>query len=375
MPGHITGSTESGSRPTAGYWSCAHAARGPQPFLGYGAPVPRLSILLLGCALALGCDDTTSPDLTTGPEPTAAPESAPIETQANASDGWGNPRVDRLYALRAGRMAAVFCVDEPTLVRVARELAGRIDAIRDRDLQSLSADARIVLQNDVWGVAQRASRPERSEPALHALAIAAVRLVERAALPATAFDGTNGLGFPAAAARRLPEAEGWLLSDSEMPVLSHESAFGLRRLFRVALRPGHRALVSQLVAIDQRGRAHPTPIVGEIELLRVGEEAILEARVWHLDRGALKGPGTFDGLEAARRVHHVPGLGANSFFLDLEPPEELASLPCVRCHDTTFAMSLPVLGDGTERIQALLPQIEARWRELVETSTPPTQSE
>lgn len=192
--------------------------------------------------------------------------------------------------------------------------------------------SRIALQNDVWGLWQRVEAMPLASTRRRALLTAAERVVRRLA--------PDVLDAPP---RALPPPlrEGWRELESEMPTLQHERLFGLRRVFRIALRTEgrERALFSQLVAIDRRGRLVRTEVFGDLEMLELAGDELVGARLFELDRRALRCGGP--ALVEATMAHRVPGLGANGFLATFEPPAMLQALPCRRCHDDGEMMSLP----------------------------------
>lgn len=269
-----------------------------------------------------------------------SPDPAPT-----CADGvWGAPAYDALDALNDPRL---FERDAPALEAFARRLE-RAAAETPR----LSTPARVALQNDAWGVWQRARAAPASSPEQHAVEVAAARLVRRLA-PSSVAAWRPGLPPPIVAAL----GPGWREEESELPSLQHERLFGLRRVFHVARRgEDRRALYSTLVAIDARGAARVTPWVGELEVLRFEAGGLVEARVHELDRRNLRCHGPARALREVREVRHVPGAGAHGFLLELPAPASLDDLPCARCHDDDQMMSLPSrelpVGDRVEPLLA-----------------------
>ncbi|MEM1415776.1 MAG: hypothetical protein AAGH15_12790 [Myxococcota bacterium] len=242
-----------------------------------------------------------------------------------------------------GLPAVAHANDRDTLLGASGTLRAALARILADDVDPWRPEARVLVQNDAWGLWQRLSGLETAanDASLRRLA---ARVVRHLALPADRLAALAPAGPP------LPEhlgpAEGWTELEAELPVLSHERAFGLRRLFRVLLAgpegpagPPRRALTSQLVAIDAEGKAHLTRLPGELEQLRFEGDTLVLARVHELDREALLAGSP--PLRAAERIAHVPGLGANAFLFALDPPEPVADLPCARCHDDGTMMTLP----------------------------------
>lgn len=197
---------------------------------------------------------------------------------------------------------------------------------------ALPVASRIALQNDVWGLWQRVDAAPVASVRKASVLEAAEALVRR--LAPTLSDTPPGALPP-------PLGEGWRELESEMPVLNHERLFGFRRVFRVALRRGarERAIFSQLLAIDARGRVVRTSVFGDLEMLELDGDALVGARLFELDRRALRCGGP--RLVEAATVAHVPGTGANGFLAELDPPAMLQALPCQRCHDDGEMMTLP----------------------------------
>lgn len=288
--------------------------------------------------------------------PSPARGRAAHEAPARATDG----SIEAITAIVLEGQPALFATSSDALRGVAASLRGAIDAASPR-WAALSPAEAIVWQNDLLGLAARARAAPVSDPALAALAESAEAAARSLAPRADAGAPYACEGAPPLVTALLPADQGWREQGTEMPVLSHERAFGLRRVFRVFVRGDLRALASQLVVLDREGHAHTSCVAGEIELLEVGPEGAVSARVWELDRGALAG-GPEHALAEIDRVAHVPGLGADRFFLEERTAIPLAELPCRRCHDDAVEMSLPRADLPTgPRIAALLAQLRAPW--------------
>lgn len=213
---------------------------------------------------------------------------------------------------------------------------------------------RWILQNDCWGLVARLDRRGVSSDDRRRLRDAAMDVI-RAVTPPSLPQLANA-ELPAVVRDALPQMRE---AGSEMPVLNHENAFGLRRIFRFVRSANgrERALFSQLVGFDQEGRLGLLPLVGEIEYLRFasGENPVmLEARVWDLDRSTGE-------LRETRHVTHVPDQGADGFFIQEPTPVSLDELPCVRCHDDDSMMTLPN--------SALA--VDERWAAILDQARPP----
>jgi len=291
----------------------------------------------------------------------------PATTPTDCAPGlWGVPALDSLWEVRGvggGPLVWEVGAFEASLTTATTAtLLKAIQAATEADLGTLPPAARIVAQNDLWGLLQRlrgtsAGGALELEAALEALIL---HLAPDEQSAASLFNQD----MPPHAARLLPTEDGWQEMDTEHAVLSHERAFGLRRLFRLFSRgkDGH-ALMSQLVALDARGKPHLTSIVGEIEQLRMSDGRAAEAHVWELDRRALRCRGVDASLHEADRITHIPGRGATSFLLELDAPETVVSLPCLRCHDDPDPFSLPippVANSLSERRTKLLAQASLR---------------
>ena len=217
------------------------------------------------------------------------------------------------------------------------------------DPASLDARTRVIVQNDLWGSAQRLRL--RGDPTRAAELASAVAWAW--ALPAQALTTLDGQRLPAAARALLPEREGYLEHSSEHQVFVHERAFGLRRVFRLVLAGERRALVSQLIAFDRDGAPHLTDVVGEIERLQFDGHRLNHAQVLHLDRHR-------QVLEEVEYVDQIPSHGATSTIVGFRPPRRVAELPCVQCHDDAQMMSLPLpTEDPSTRIAHVLGRARA----------------
>lgn len=200
--------------------------------------------------------------------------------------------------------------------------------------QASTVDARVIAQNDAWGRWQQlrqAGAPESEQQ------VAARRVMELA-LPRGSLPLCDG-SIPAAVLTTLGTGP-YVERGTELAVLGHEWSHGMRRLFRVLDTPDTDAILfSQLVALDTEGRAHLTSIVGEIEVLRRSAHLgdIVSAEVYELDRDDL-------GLHPIETVAHIPAEeGANHFIAVFDPPEPLADLPCLRCHEDDHISGRPSL--------------------------------
>lgn len=202
----------------------------------------------------------------------------------------------------------------------------------EASLPELSLEARIVLQNDLWGLHERARR-EISDPELERIAGLSASIARRIA-PEDVRELAPPEGLPEVVAGI---AEGLVEQGTEMPILSHEAAFGFRRVFRVAMSVDgeRRVIFSQLVAFDRSGRRGVTHVVGEVEYLELSQGALIGARVWKLSRGHEP------RLYEVDAVDHIPSLGADSFFIREDEAVPLATLPCMRCHEDDEPHSLP----------------------------------
>lgn len=293
----------------------------------------------LACALALACAERASERAGSPARPSA---------------------YEALYALSLDGEPLIFAGAERWIDRPeATELALRLEAARDADPRAIPDDARVVVQSDAWGLWSRVDALASSSAARARLSRAAASLVARLALPPRA------PGAPVVHTI-LPASEGWRDLEPELPVMSHERLFGLRRLFAVRQteRPAlSRAIYSTLVAIDAGGRPRETDVVGDLEVLGFDGDRLVSARLFELDRLRALERGAREALVEVRAASRVPSAGADGFLATFDPPAPLEALPCARCHDDAEAMSLPssTLPLG-ERRRALLDQLVARVR-------------
>ncbi len=224
-------------------------------------------------------------------------------------------------------------LEEPRLEQVAQ----RLEQVALAETSEPTVRRRVSLQNDAWGVVARIAAHPMNEPRLERLGRAATHLAWRSALDPNELDAVTATAQTPAEVRAA--APSLREGGTEMPVLSHERLFGLRRLFRVGSgREGERFLFSQLVGFDSNGRKALTSICGELERLRFDDGTLIEATVWKLDRNDLT-------LHRVDSVQHVPSLGADRFLLRETAPVSILpsprQLPCARCHDEgDFPMSL-----------------------------------
>ena len=320
---------------------------------------PRARVLAL--LLLAGCDDPAA----TSPAATAAEPGCTPGT-------WGVPAYDAIFDVRLDGAPLAFELEPERWIErpEAVTLADRLDAATSAE-PTLPPRARVVLQNDVWGLWQRVSAVPTSSPIRARLLDASAGLVRRLALDAPPASGATPPSVsgatPPSVAAILSGSEGWRDVEAELPVLSHERLFGLRRLFHVRVRDGERALYSTLVAVDARGALHATDVVGDLEVLRFDGPTVTRGRVFELDRRALRCDGPLASLTEVDRVTRVPGLGADGFLATFDPPALLDAapdaIPCARCHEDDVAMTLP--SDALEpgrRHRALLEQLERAER-------------
>jgi hypothetical protein len=264
------------------------------------------------------------------------PPRAPTPREECSPGIFGIEAYDALYDFPVGGRPAIFATSPDDLRAAREELRERVVRAAAVDPSPLRREARIVLQNDAWGLYQRVE----NQSGLASLKRPLAALVRRLALGSSERSAAR-IGIATAARRVLDPNEGWREVGTEMPVFSHERAFGLRRIFHVVLRESARALTSQLVALDAAGHAYASDVPGDLEILGLRDDRIVAARLFELDRRALRCRGAEHALEETDRVRHVPDLGAHSFFLELDPPEPVASLPCARCHSDGEIDSLP----------------------------------
>lgn len=301
--------------------------------------VGLVMLLLLACA---GCDS----------DERARPGEA--RSSACAPGTWGAAELDALYPALLEQDASVL-LGSPS----AGVMAERLELAARSIPAALSPRARVALQNDAWGMVERVEASEESSANAAEIAGAGRALVRALAPSAEEVRELAGEALPATARRVLPAAEGWRERGSEMPVLSHERLFRLRRIFRVLEKPGGRALVSQLVALDRDGEPQLTDVIGEIEVLAIDPDGSQRGdRVLHLDRRGLRCEGAGASLEEVLELAHLPGDGADGLLVELSPPVAVRENPCARCHERGEApMSLPSDAvDPADRIRRLLHQ-------------------
>lgn len=258
--------------------------------------------------------------------------------------------VSRLYDPRVD--------DTPLLVRA--DLAKHLDApatralldvltsVTQRGLEPLDVETKVVVQNDLWGLWQRA----RALDDAHALRAPLVDAAARAVRKFTTVDEDIApSALPHVVARVLPARDGWREREIEVPSTQHERLFGLRRVFRVIERDRvdrafegvvpatERALFSTLLAIGPDGSVRRTDVVGDLEVLRFDGDVLVAARLFELPRERLAcGEVALVETDVALRV---PGLGANGHLAEFDAPVPLSRLPCATCHDSAEPMSLP----------------------------------
>lgn len=299
--------------------------------------------MLVGCVLLIACGERAS-------EPAVQVE---VELRTDAFDA--------LYELRLDGEPLMFVSARRWIEgEDADELAERLEAAGDADPSTLPERARIVVQNDVWGVWARVRAFEASSAERERILRAAATLVRRLAIAPRGRRATFVQTV-------LPSSDGWRDLEPEIPVMSHERLFGLRRIFHVreSERPTlSRAIHSTLVAIDPEGRAYESDVVGDLEVLRFEGDELVEARLFELDREELRARQTLIEIDSAERV---PSVGADDFLATFDPPAPLSTLPCARCHDDAQPMSLPSetlpLGRRNRALlDQLAPQLEALTR-------------
>ncbi|MCC7381967.1 MAG: hypothetical protein IT384_09065 [Deltaproteobacteria bacterium] len=339
------------------------------PHLTLLSVLPALSVIariapIAALATILACKRASDP----GPPPAEPPSEGPYRERA----------LDALAPLL-----------------VASELAPLRDTIRalraahDSDLERLPLRSRVVLQNDVWGLAQRVAASSSTAPEAQEVQgvqevqevqeaqAAAAALVWKLALPAESLRRIEGLSIPPHVRAAIgEESEGFRERSSEHRVLGHERAFGLRRAFRILLAEGQHALISQLVALDRDGRAHLTDIVGDVELLQFDGPRLLAARVLHLERRVLRTSLLAGSLVEVERIAQIPSEGASRPIIRFDPPARVADLPCAQCHEDDSMMSLPFDGETPlERLRIVLSRAEAARPPRSETTPPPPRRE
>lgn len=280
------------------------------------------------------------------------PAVAELAAEACTPGITGIAEYDALYALGDGGRPVIHAISREVRDAHAAELRARVERAAPVDPSALAPAARVALQNDLWGLWQRLTHDGDHAPLRAGLAA----LIRALALPADRIPGRGAIAITTAAARTIDPRDGWREVGTELPVLGHERAFELRRVFHVVLGRDARALTSQLVALDDHGRAHASDVPGDLEVLAPAVGQPSSARLFELDRRALRCRDR-DALVETDHVAVVPGLGASSFFLELDPPAPVASMPCARCHDDGEVDSLPDASiPPAPRIRVLLDQ-------------------
>jgi len=283
-----------------------------------------LSLLLLGCS-----ECRSDPPV-------------PVVTDGT----WGHAPYDALVGLNDPAEALVD-TDRGRALAAALERAAA-----DDPPAHLRPEARVALQNDAWGLWQRVTELGVSSANAEALLAHAEALMRRLAVDP---DPWRPAPPPAVAAAL---GDGFTPRESEMPSLQHERMFGNRRVFHVARRGDageERAFYSTLVALDRDLSPVLTHVPGELERLRFEGDTLVEARVHELDRRALRERGPAHALVEIHRVAHIPATGANRFYVELDPPAPVETLPCVQCHEDPHTMSLPTeLAETGDRLPAVL---------------------
>jgi len=311
------------------------------------AAIVSLAALLAGCG---SCVESGTPDEN---------EARVAGEQGCSAAVWGVVEVDRLVSI-GGDAPLVYEASVDRLLASERlpQLVDALTGVTGADLSAMPLHARATLQHDLWGLRARVGDSPSSSEARAALHEAASTAAAHVALAPEAFAELPPRDADEVLARHLPAADGWEERGSEMPVLGHERAFGLRRIFRVFERPGGRALASQLVSLDRGGAPHLIPVIGEVEVLALDGDTVRGDRVLHLDRRSLRCAGPAEALHEVATVAHIPGVGADSFLVELDPPAQVADNPCARCHEDAFAMSLPSASiDPRARERRLLAQL------------------
>lgn len=285
---------------------------------------------------------------------------------------WGVPAYDIVWGVLVHDVPAPVSVDTADVASRAALLTPLIARAAQTDARLMSARKRIALQNDVWGLVQRLGQEANvSDPGRERLREVAAEWVHALALPDDEQRQLEGRALPGDLRALLLSGQGFVERDSEHTIFMHEVAFDRRRIFRLFESVDSRALASQLVALDPTGKAWLSNVVGELEMLRFSDKAVVQAHVRHLDRAALDRAALDRGdhnsaasaLVEVHQVEHIPSLGANSFLLKLDAPVALSELPCKKCHESDDAFSLPIASDDpTVRFEGILEVATHQWR-------------
>jgi hypothetical protein len=296
-------------------------------------------------------------------ETASLPVMVPLAQPASLLASLGRLRVGDVEALHAGELSE--WVDGP----VGEALAAHLESAAEWDTPAFAARtpqgaAALVLQNDLWGLWQRADGVDGSVNAAR-VRDGCASLVRRLASPRPIV-ARQAAGVPPALSSVLAD---FTPLESEMVVLQHELAFGGRRVFHVAAsgatRGATRALYSTIVGIDSDGSLYPTEIVGDLEMLEFDGDTLLDARVFELRREWLDVRQPAVSMQEVFVVEAVPGLGRNTTVAIVWPPQPVSDLPCAGCHHNAGMMSLPsdelVLGGRIAGVLAFAARSAPQW--------------
>lgn len=221
----------------------------------------------------------------------------------------------------------------------AAALESLLGTLSTRDYTATDIRSRVILQNDLWGLWQRL-QPNRAPAAPDDVPTTLSEAIRASvfALAATEeeLEALGPVPVPGSLAALMPSATADDEMESLFPVMTHELSFDLRRMSRIFIDGNERAIISQLLAIDNNGKTHVTRIVGDLEWLKFFGDELADARVLHLDRETGE-------LREHHSIAHIPDRGANRFFITFDPPVPISELPCVSCHDEREPNSFPGL--------------------------------
>ncbi len=150
------------------------------------------------------------------------------------------------------------------------------------ELSTLTAIERVVAQNG----ALRAFGPRSCEAWTPGMSVKAARAVMRLALPAKAIEELGSEPWADVDAM-IGKRATWVERQTKHEGLFHDTAEFFTQAFRPVRSGSIRAVMSQLVAIDDAGRTHVTPAIGRVEM-REGMALDGRACVAKLDASRLR---------------------------------------------------------------------------------------
>lgn len=248
------------------------------------------------------------------------------------------PHSDSMTAARPPGAAFVALYSAPSVLerQVARvlapdaaaSLAGRFREALAVAPTPLSPTARVIVQNDVWGLWQRLDGWGVSTPERDLLRRLTARVIVHLALRPEEVPVAPDPAF----ATVFSASDGWREQGIGVPDMEHDRLFGYRReyhLFTRASDSRDRALVNHMLALDSTGTPRATALVGGVERI-LPSPATPRVEVFDRDRAAV-GEGV-PAMVAERTLTSLPSHGANGTLLRLDGPTPLSPALCMRCH-------------------------------------------